>query len=178
MDFGCIVHGYCSDMTRTVAVGYATDEMAAVYDTVLRAQRAGIAAAKPGATGREVDQAARSLIEAAGYGDCFGHGFGHGVGLFIHEDPRASQSWDQPLEDGVVLTAEPGHLPAGQVWCAHRGYAVPDRRYLPQSDRSPKRIADFIRIGQINPLDGSIPAKGFFFTRYQTDACRFQLSAR
>ena len=60
MDFGCIVNGYCSDMTRTVAVGYATDEMASVYDLVLRAQRAGIAAAKPGATGREVDQAARS----------------------------------------------------------------------------------------------------------------------
>lgn len=125
MDFGCIVHGYCSDMTRTVAVGYATDEMAAVYDTVLRAQRAGIAAAKPGATGREVDQAARSLIEAAGYGDCFGHGFGHGVGLFIHEEPRASQSWDQPLEDGVVLTAEPGIYLPGRF-----GVRIEDMLYL------------------------------------------------
>lgn len=125
MDFGCIVNGYCSDMTRTVAVGYATDEMAAVYDIVLRAQKAGIAAAKPGVTGAAIDKAGRDLIEAAGYGDCFGHGFGHGVGLFIHEEPTASPRWDRPLDEGVVLTAEPGIYLPGKF-----GVRIEDMLYL------------------------------------------------
>ena len=112
MDFGCIYRGYCSDMTRTVAVGYATDEMREVYDTVLRAQLAGIAAAKAGVTGREVDGAARSVIEAAGYGKYFGHSFGHGVGVEIHEAPNASPMNDKPLPAGAVISAEPGiYLP-------------------------------------------------------------------
>lgn len=112
MDFGCIYQGYCSDMTRTVAVGHVTDEMQAVYDTVLSAQLAGIAAARAGVTGKEVDAAARSVISQAGYGDAFGHGFGHCVGLEIHEEPRASQTADTPLPAGCVLTAEPGvYLP-------------------------------------------------------------------
>ena len=125
MDFGCIMNGYCSDMTRTVAVGYATDEMAAVYDIVLRAQKAGIAAAKPGVTGAAIDKAGRDLIEAAGYGDCFGHGFGHGVGLFIHEEPTASPRWDRPLDEGVVLTAEPGIYLPGKF-----GVRIEDMLYL------------------------------------------------
>lgn len=112
MDFGCICHGYCSDMTRTVAVGYATEEMQRVYQTVLSAQLAGIAAAKAGLTGREVDGAARAVIEAAGYGDCFGHSFGHGVGVEIHESPNASPMNDSPLPVGAVISAEPGiYLP-------------------------------------------------------------------
>lgn len=112
MDFGCIVNGYCSDMTRTVAVGYATDEMAAVYDIVLRAQKAGIAAAKPGVTGCDIDRAGREIIENAGYGACFGHGFGHGVGMYIHEAPTASPRGDMTMQDGMIVTAEPGiYLP-------------------------------------------------------------------
>ena len=112
MDFGCIYHGYCSDMTRTVAVGFATEEMQKVYQTVLSAQRAGIAAARAGVTGREVDGAARAVIEAAGYGDYFGHSFGHGVGVEIHESPNASPSNDRPLPAGAVISAEPGiYLP-------------------------------------------------------------------
>jgi len=112
MDFGCICHGYCSDMTRTVAVGYATEEMQRVYQTVLSAQLAGIAAAKAGLTGREVDGAARAVIEAAGYGDYFGHSFGHGVGVEIHESPNASPMNDSPLPVGAVISAEPGiYLP-------------------------------------------------------------------
>ena len=81
MDFGCVYHGYCSDMTRTVAVGFATEEMQTVYQTVLSAQEAGIAAARAGLTVREVDGAARAVISAAGYGAYFGHSFGHGVGV-------------------------------------------------------------------------------------------------
>ena len=112
MDFGCIKNGYCSDMTRTVAVGYATDEMRAVYDTVLRAQEAGIAAARAGATGADVHNAGAAVIEAAGWGAYFGHGFGHGVGLEIHERPSASPANTKALSAGAVITAEPGiYLP-------------------------------------------------------------------
>lgn len=112
MDFGCIYRGYCSDMTRTVAVGSVTDEMRGVYETVLAAQKAGIAAAAAGVTGRDVDGAARRVIEDAGYGDYFGHSFGHGVGVEIHEFPNASPRNETPLPAGAVISAEPGiYLP-------------------------------------------------------------------
>ena len=112
MDFGCIYHGYCSDMTRTVAVGFATEEMHRVYHTVLTAQLAGINAARAGVTGREVDGAARAVIDAAGYGAYFGHSFGHGVGVEIHEAPNASPGNENPLPAGAVISAEPGiYLP-------------------------------------------------------------------
>ena len=112
MDFGCIVDGYCSDMTRTVAVGYVTDEMQTVYDTVLNAQLAGIAACKAGVSGHEVDAAARRVIAEAGYGAAFGHTFGHGVGLEIHEAPVAGPRMTAPLPAGAIVTAEPGiYLP-------------------------------------------------------------------
>lgn len=112
MDFGCIKDGYCSDMTRTVAVSHVTDEMQLVYDTVLSAQLAGIAACKAGVSGKSVDGAARKVIEQAGYGDAFGHGFGHGVGLEIHEAPNASIRSEALLPAGSIVTAEPGiYLP-------------------------------------------------------------------
>jgi len=112
MDFGCIFRGYCSDMTRTVAVGFATEEMQRIYQIVLSAQEAGIAAARAGVTGREVDAAARSIIAAAGYGSYFGHSFGHGVGVEIHESPNASPMNESPLPAGAVISAEPGiYLP-------------------------------------------------------------------
>lgn len=112
MDFGCTVEGYCSDMTRTVAVGYADDEMRKVYDIVLRAQQAGIAAAMPGVTGTAVDKAARDIIAQAGYGACFGHSFGHGIGIDIHELPLAAPSYGKPLAAGNLISAEPGiYLP-------------------------------------------------------------------
>lgn len=112
MDFGCVYRGYCSDMTRTVAVGEPTEEMRRVYDTVLRSQLAGIAAARAGVTGRDIDAAAREVIAAAGYGAYFGHSFGHSVGIDIHESPNASPSNDQPMPVGAVVSAEPGiYLP-------------------------------------------------------------------
>jgi len=112
MDFGCIYGGYCSDMTRTVAVGHVTEEMEAVYQTVLAAQEAGIAAARAGVTGKAVDGAARAVIEQAGYGKAFSHSFGHGVGVEIHESPNASALNDRPLPAGAVISAEPGiYLP-------------------------------------------------------------------
>ena len=112
MDFGCVYEGYCSDMTRTVAVGQPTDEMERVYHTVLEAQRAGIAAARAGVTGSEVDRAARQAIQQAGYGSFFSPSFGHSLGLEIHESPNASPSEQTVFPAGAVISAEPGiYLP-------------------------------------------------------------------
>lgn len=112
MDFGCKKGGYCSDMTRTVAVGRADEEMRRVYQTVLDAQLAGIAAARAGVTGAEIDGAARGVIAAAGYGAYFGHSFGHSLGLDIHEAPNAMPGNDAPMPEHAVISAEPGvYLP-------------------------------------------------------------------
>ena len=115
MDFGCICKGYCSDMTRTVAVGSVTAEMERVYRTVLAAQEAGIAAVKAGVTGKAVDAAARAVIDQAGYGAYFTHSFGHGVGVEIHESPNASSANESPLPAGAVISAEPGIYIPGQL---------------------------------------------------------------
>ena len=112
MDFGCIYGGYCSDMTRTVAVGSVTEEMDKVYHTVLRAQLEGIAATKAGVAGKTVHEAGAAVIGEAGYGAYFGHGFGHSLGVEIHESPNASPANDKPLPAGAVISAEPGiYLP-------------------------------------------------------------------
>ncbi len=112
MDFGCVVGGYCSDMTRTVAVGQPSGEMELVYNTVLKAQLAGIAVAKAGVTGKEVHEAGAKVIADAGYGEYFGHGFGHSLGIEIHENPNFSARNDKPIPAGALLSAEPGiYLP-------------------------------------------------------------------
>lgn len=112
MDFGSLKDGYCSDMTRTVAVGSASEEMKNVYSVVLEAQLAGIAAAKAGVPGKVIDGAARAVIEKAGYGEYFGHGFGHSLGLDIHEAPNANPRGETPMPEGAVVSAEPGiYLP-------------------------------------------------------------------
>ena len=112
VDFGGILDGYQSDMTRTFAVGRLSDTMAEIYQVVLDAQLAAVDALAPGKTGREVDAVARTLIEQAGYGAYFGHGLGHGVGLMGHEAPRLSPASNQVLEPGMVVTVEPGiYLP-------------------------------------------------------------------
>ena len=108
MDFGARYNGYCADMTRTVVLGKADDEMKAIYEIVLQAQKAVIASLRPGAVGQDVDAAARDIITAAGYGKCFGHGTGHSVGLEIHEEPRASVRSNDVFVPGQLLTAEPG----------------------------------------------------------------------
>ncbi len=112
MDFGCLLEGYCSDMTRTVAIGEPSDEMRKVYGIVLEAQKAGIAAYRAGVKGCEVDAAARKVISDAGYGAYFGHSFGHSLGLDIHESPNAAPSEQRALPAGAALSAEPGiYLP-------------------------------------------------------------------
>ena len=112
LDFGVLYGGYCSDMTRTVAVGYATEEMRQVYETVLKAQLAGIEATKAGVLGKDVDGAARKVIEQAGYGEYFGHGYGHSLGLEVHEAPNCSPAGETVMQENVVASAEPGiYLP-------------------------------------------------------------------
>ncbi len=112
LDFGAMYQGYCADMTRTVAVGFVTEEMQKVYDTVLAAQLAGIAATKAGVTGSAVDAAARQVITDAGYGAYFGHGYGHSIGMECHEDPNCNPSGVTVMEENMVCSAEPGiYLP-------------------------------------------------------------------
>ena len=112
MDFGAVVDGYHSDMTRTVAFGEISTKQAEVYETVLSAQLASLAVLKSGVTCFDADEAARSVIRNAGYADFFGHGTGHGVGIEIHEHPRLSPKSKQTLETGDVVTVEPGiYLP-------------------------------------------------------------------
>lgn len=109
MDFGAVFDGYHSDMTRTVAVGFATDEMKKIYDTVLCAAEEAIRYVKAGVRAADVDAKAREYIKAAGYGEYFTHGTGHGVGLEIHEAPTVSfRAGDTLLEAGHIITVEPG----------------------------------------------------------------------
>ncbi len=113
LDFGCVVEGYCSDITRTVSLGEPSDaRYLAVWQTVLAAQQAAVRGAKGGLTGEAVDKLARDIIEEAGYKEYFGHGLGHGVGLAVHEGPRYSFTYPHEVYSGAVMTVEPGvYLP-------------------------------------------------------------------
>ena len=129
IDFGAKLDGWCSDTTRTLCIGKPDDEMAKVYGTVLEAQKAGIGAMRAGAAGIDVDAAARNVIEKAGYGECFGHGFGHSLGLEVHESLKASKISEDILPEGAVMSAEPGIYLPGRfgvriedvVWVTNNG---------------------------------------------------------
>lgn len=112
MDYGCKYKGYCSDMTRTVALGKPSQEMTDVYNIVLEAQLACCSQIKAGILGSEAHKIASDIIEKAGYGEYFGHGLGHGTGLEIHEAPRYSPSWKKPIKEHSIVSIEPGiYLP-------------------------------------------------------------------
>ena len=112
VDFGVVLEGYCSDMTRTVHLGKGSPKARAVYHSVLEAQEAAVAAVAPGVTCGAVDDAARSVLKRARLGKWFSHSTGHGVGLEIHEGPRLAANVEQVLEPGMVITIEPGvYLP-------------------------------------------------------------------
>ena len=112
IDMGCLVDGYHSDMTRTIILGEADDKFNEVYSVVLRAHLAARDGARPGVKGKTVDALARDIITSAGYGEAFGHSLGHGVGLAIHEEPRARQVEENALGANMTLTVEPGiYLP-------------------------------------------------------------------
>ncbi len=117
LDFGAKVCGYCTDMTRTVAVDTVSEEKRRVYDTVLAAHLAGIANMRAGAACKAVDAAARTVIDAAGYKGAFGHGLGHGVGIRVHEAPRLSPRSQTVLAAGMMVTVEPGCYLPGQFGC-------------------------------------------------------------
>lgn len=108
MDFGCVYEGYCSDMTRTIVIGKASDKQKEIYNKVLEAQLAALEVIRAGIKGKDVDKVARDIIYQAGYEGCFGHGLGHSVGLFIHEEPRFSTSEEDIIEPGMAITVEPG----------------------------------------------------------------------
>ncbi|MDR2600522.1 MAG: Xaa-Pro peptidase family protein [Oscillospiraceae bacterium] len=108
IDFGVRLNGWCSDTTRTLCIGRPSEEMVNIYNTVLKAQEAGIAAVCGGVSGVNVDAAARNVIEDAGYGEFFGHGFGHSIGMEVHESLSASPLSKDILPAGAVISAEPG----------------------------------------------------------------------
>ncbi|MBS3957639.1 MAG: aminopeptidase P family protein [Clostridiales bacterium] len=108
MDFGARIGGYCSDMTRTVVLGTATEEVRRVHAAVLEAQRTGVAGVAAGKTGIEIDAAARDALARVGLAEHFGHGLGHGVGLAVHELPSVSQRGERVVKAGSVITIEPG----------------------------------------------------------------------
>ena len=108
MDFGARYKGYCSDMTRTVAIGEPCDELKKIYKIVREAQALTLMAVKPGITGQKLDAIARECIKAKGYGECFGHSLGHGFGLEVHEMPYANTKSTTVLQPGMTITVEPG----------------------------------------------------------------------
>jgi len=131
IDFGAVYNGYCSDMTRTVFVGTPKPQMKRIYEIVLVAQKNALAGCLAKATSREVDAIARGIISQAGFGENFGHGTGHGVGVEIHEAPRLNSRSEIELQEGMVVTVEPGI-------------------YLP--DVGGVRIEDMVLIGEAGPI--------------------------
>lgn len=118
MDYGAMVNGYHSDMTRTIVIGKADADMKKLYNTVLEAQLAALDFASAGVRNFDVDKVARDIIYSAGYEGCFGHGLGHGVGLEIHEAPNVNlRSGDLILEPGQIITVEPGIYIEGKYGC-------------------------------------------------------------
>jgi len=113
LDFGAIADGYCSDITRTVVLGRASDEQRAVYEIVREANARASAAVRPGMRGQDADAVAREYIHDRGFGEAFGHSLGHGIGLEVHEGPRLAKTADGVLAAGAVVTIEPGIYRAG-----------------------------------------------------------------
>ncbi len=108
LDFGCKYKGYCSDMTRTVVLGKATEKQKEIYGIVLEAQKASLNTIRAGELAKAVDEAARGVIENAGYGKNFGHGLGHSLGLLVHESPSCSPKSSEILTENMMMTIEPG----------------------------------------------------------------------
>ena len=131
MDYGAMINGYHSDMTRTICIGKADADMKKVYDTVLKAQLAALEYVEAGKPNKDVDKVARDIIHSAGYEGCFGHGLGHGVGLLIHEDPRVSSgAGDAVLQVGELITIEPGIYIEGKYGCR-----IEDMVYLSENGK-------------------------------------------
>lgn len=140
MDFGCVYQGYCSDMTRTVAVGNPTDEMQKVYQIVLDANLRAMEGIREGVSCNAVDALARDYIKEHGYGEYFGHGLGHGVGLEIHEEPRFSPKCEVIARENMVITDEPGIYLPGQFGVRIEDLVVVKKDGYEKLSRSEKQL--------------------------------------
>ncbi len=140
MDFGCVFEGYCSDMTRTIALGQIDEDKRRVYETVLAAQKAGIAASKAGVPGVDIHKAAAQVIQEAGYGPYFGHGYGHSVGIEIHESPNANTRDHTPMPVGAMVSAEPGIYLPGQFGVRIEDVVRMDQGGCTDITHSPKEL--------------------------------------
>ena len=140
MDFGCVYGGYCSDMTRTVCLGQPTEEMELVYNTVLKAQLAGIELCRGGVEGSDVHNAAAKVIGDAGYGEYFGHGYGHSLGIEIHENPRANAINHKPIPASAILSAEPGIYLPGKFGVRIEDLIIYRENGYENITRSPKEL--------------------------------------
>ncbi|MFN2638009.1 MAG: M24 family metallopeptidase [Gemmatimonadaceae bacterium] len=138
LDFGAQYKGYCSDVTRTVVIGRATDEQRQIYDIVMKANAVASQSVRAGMKGQEADALARRYIEERGFGDAFGHSLGHGLGLEVHEAPRLAKTVESPLGTGAVVTIEPGIYRPG--W---GGVRIEDDVHLAAS--GPEILTDFTR---------------------------------
>ena len=143
MDFGASFCGYCSDMTRTVSIGKATPEMKKIYETTLEAQALALQRISAGENCRDIDSVARDHIENAGYKGAFGHSLGHGVGMFIHENPRLSQSAvADTLKVGDVVTVEPGIYLPGHLGCRIEDMVFVGENGCQNITKSPKELIE------------------------------------
>ena len=141
-DIGCRRDGYCSDMTRTVFLGRASDDLRQVYQIVFEAQRRALSGIRPGAKSADVDALARDYIKSQGYGECFGHGLGHGVGLEVHEQPGLSYASKDVLAPGDIVTVEPGVYLSGLGGVRIEDMVLVTRNGYENLTRSPKRLTE------------------------------------
>ncbi|MDO4618350.1 MAG: aminopeptidase P family protein [Clostridia bacterium] len=139
-DFGCVIDGYCSDMTRTVHMGAATAEEKLVYDTVLKAQIASLNAIETGKSLKDIDKAARDIIANAGYGEYFGHSLGHSVGIEIHENPNFSPRAEGMVQNGQVISVEPGIYLDGKFGVRIEDLVVISEEKAVVLSKSPKEL--------------------------------------
>ncbi|MBC8043767.1 MAG: aminopeptidase P family protein [Rhizobacter sp.] len=132
IDMGCVVGGYCSDQTRTVAVGKISDEAKKIYNLVLEAHLLGIRSAKPEMTGKELDGIVREFFAAHGYGEAFGHSLGHSIGIEVHQSPIIGRKSETNIPAGSVITIEPGLYLAGKF-----GVRIEDMVYVTNDGATP-----------------------------------------
>ena len=142
MDYGALYNGYCSDMTRTVVIGKADEDMKFLYNTVLSAQLAAEEAIAEGVTGAQLDKIARDIIDGTKYKGCFGHSLGHGVGMYIHEAPSVSVGGSTPLGKGHIITIEPGIYVKGKYGCRIEDMAALRQNGVELLTKCPKNLIE------------------------------------